>query len=96
MDPTMMPYPIESAPRPGQDAEPLLLYCPDQACWYTGVWSEGAWRLQADAERVLHPTHWLPTSTDVVVDRAQEKAALASGFKISDRKGKREGSNAYP
>ena len=73
MDPTMLPYPIESAPRPGQDPEPLLLYCPDEGCWYTGVWSEGEWRLQGHKERVLHPTHWLPISTDVGVERAQRQ-----------------------
>jgi hypothetical protein len=29
----------------------------------------GAWRLEGHLERVLHPTHWLPMSTDVVVER---------------------------
>jgi hypothetical protein len=43
MDPTMLPYYIESAPRPDQDPVPLLLYCPEEGCWYTGVWWDGAW-----------------------------------------------------
>ena len=38
MDPTMLPYPIESAPRPDQDPVSILLYCPEEGRWYTGVW----------------------------------------------------------
>ncbi len=72
MDPTMLPYPIESAPRPDQDPVPLLLYCPDEGCWYTGVWWDGAWRLQGHGERILNPTHWLPASTDVVVESGRQ------------------------
>ena len=78
MDPTMMPYPIETAPRPDHEPVPLLLYCPTEGSWHTGVWSEGAWRLQDHVERVLSPTHWLPPSTDVVVEKArQQKSAGA-------------------
>jgi hypothetical protein len=65
----MLPYPIESTPRSDQDSVPLLLYCPDEGSWLLGLWSEGAWRLQDHREHVLHPTHWLPTSTEVVVER---------------------------
>ena len=78
MDPIMLPYPIESAPRPDRDPVPLLLYCPDEGRWLLGQWSEGAWRLQGHRERVLHPTHWLPTSTDVVVDRAGRQKGVSA------------------
>ena len=79
MDPIMLPYPIESAPRPDRDPVSLLLYCPDEGRWLLGQWSEGAWRLQGHLARVLHPTHWLPTSTDVVVDRAGRGLAETAG-----------------
>jgi hypothetical protein len=71
MDPTMLLNPIGTAPRPEQDPEPLLLYCPHEQRWYTGVWRDGAWRLHDHGERVLHPTHWLPVSTEVVVESAR-------------------------
>ena len=72
MDPTMLLNPIGTAPLPERDPEPLLLYCPHDQRWYTGVWRDGAWRLQDHGERVLHPSHWLPVSTDVVVDSARQ------------------------
>jgi hypothetical protein len=68
MDPTMLLNSIETAPRPTQELLPLLLYCPNEHRWYTGVWRDGAWRLQDHAERVLNPSHWLPVSTEVVVE----------------------------
>jgi hypothetical protein len=68
MAPTMLPYAIETAARADHERVPILLYCPRERCWHTGVWWQGAWRLQGDVERVLHPTHWLPASTDVVVE----------------------------
>ena len=76
MDPTMLLNPIGTAPRPEQDPEPLLLYCPHERRWYTGVWRDGAWRLQDHRERVLHPTHWLPMSTDVVVEKARQQKGV--------------------
>jgi hypothetical protein len=68
MDPTMLPNPIGTAPRAEQNPVPVLLYCPNERRWYTGVWREGGWRLQGQAERVLNPSHWLPATTDVVVE----------------------------
>ena len=64
MDPTMLLNPIGTAPRPDRNPEPLLLYCPHERRWYTGVWRDGAWRLQDHRERVLHPSHWLPGPED--------------------------------
>ena len=36
----MIPCPIETAPKPELDHEPvpILLYCPDRGGWHTGVW----------------------------------------------------------
>ena len=67
-DPTMLPSPIATAPRPDREPVPILLYCPKRDCWETGLWWQGAWRLQRDLGCVLSPTHWIPTSTDVVVE----------------------------
>src|SRR5215218_8418788 len=73
MDPTVLLYPIETAPHPDQDPVPLLLYCPDEGRWLLGLWSEGAWRLQGHAAHVLDPSHWLPVSTDLVVESTRQQ-----------------------
>jgi hypothetical protein len=58
------PRPINSAPK--TDAEKVvLLYCPDQGGWHTGVWFEGSWRLHFEVNVRLEPTHWLPAPRDV-------------------------------
>jgi hypothetical protein len=77
MDRTMLLYPIETAPRPDQEPVPLLLYCPTEGSWLLGLWSKGEWRLQDHVERILKPTHWLPLSTDVVVERGNSKKGSA-------------------
>ena len=65
----MIPYPIETAPRAEFDPEPvpILLWCPDEGGWHTGFWFAGVWRLHADIEHVLDPSHWLPAPPDVLV-----------------------------
>ena len=72
-DPTMLPYPIETAPRPDREAVPILLYCPKRGCWETGLWWQGAWRLQRDLACVLTPTHWIPASREVVVESCRDE-----------------------
>ena len=67
---------IETAPRTDQDPVPLLLYCPDEGSWLLGLWSEGAWRLQGHAAHVLDPSHWLPVSTDLVVESTRQQNGL--------------------
>ena len=37
---------------------------------------EVSWRLHADIERVLNPTHWLPAPPDVVVEYGAPARAL--------------------
>jgi hypothetical protein len=41
-DPTMIPYPIETTPKPELDHEPvpILVYCPDEGGWHTAIWWE--------------------------------------------------------
>ena len=58
----MQPQPIASAPESHPDEDPLvlLLYCPEQGSWHTGVWWEGRWGLHYDMSFELEPTHWLP------------------------------------
>ena len=46
----------------------LTVVAPEEGGWHTGFWIEASWRLHADVERVLHPTHWLPAPSDVVVE----------------------------
>jgi len=67
MDATILLNPIETAP---QDPVPLLLYCPDEGRWLLGLWAGDAWRLH------LQPTHWLPMSTDVEVERARQQKGV--------------------
>ena len=74
MDATILLNPIATAP---QDPVPLLLYCPDEGSWLLGLWSKGAWRLQGHRERILNPTHWLPMSTEVVVESAHQQKGSA-------------------
>ena len=63
----MNPQTIATAPHSGQDAEPqvLLLFCPEQGGWHTGVFWEGAWRLHYDLKTVLRSTHWLPAPAEL-------------------------------
>jgi hypothetical protein len=92
MTPTMLPYAIETAARADHERLPLLLYCPSEGCWHTGVWWQGAWRLKGDVERVLNPTHWLPASTDVVVaSDPVERRASTDVVVESDPAGRRAG-----
>jgi len=71
-DPTMLPSPIATAPRPDREPVPILLYCPKRGCWETGLWWQGAWRLQGDLACVVTPTHWIPASREVVVENCRE------------------------
>ena len=75
----MTPYPIETAPQPELDHEPIpiLVWCPDEGGWHTAIWFEGSWRLHGDIEHVHHPTHWLPAPPDVVVEWADPALSRA-------------------
>ena len=80
MLPTMLPNPMENAPRsePGHEPVPVLLYCPNEG-WRTGVWCKGAWRQHGHLENILHPTHWLPAGADVITERPSPKTQLGAG-----------------
>jgi hypothetical protein len=59
------PRPISTAPTDDEFAERvLLLYCPEQGGWHTGVWFEGSWRAHIEIDRVLEATFWLPAPLD--------------------------------
>ena len=40
----MTPLPIDSAPKPALQYEPvpILLFCPDEGGWHMGIWFAGA------------------------------------------------------
>ena len=38
----------------------LLLFCPEQGGWQTGLFFEGRWLDFATTTVELEPTHWLP------------------------------------
>ena len=54
----MIPFPIETAPKPELDHEPvpILLFCPDEGGGHTGIWFEASWRLHADVARAKPDT----------------------------------------
>ena len=56
------PFPIEGAPP--IDNLVLLLFCPEQGGWHTGVRFEGRWLAHVSTEIELRPTHWLPAPPD--------------------------------
>jgi hypothetical protein len=58
----MTPQPISTAPE--EDDKPILLFCPDQGGWHTGVWFRGKWLAYIDMSVVLEPSHWLPVPAD--------------------------------
>ncbi|WP_262271531.1 hypothetical protein [Microvirga yunnanensis] len=58
----MTPQPISTAPQ--EDDQPLLLFCPHQGGWHTGVWFRGKWLAYIDGSVVLEPSHWLPVPVD--------------------------------
>jgi hypothetical protein len=60
--PQIVPQPISTAPQ--EEDWPLLLFCPDQGGWHTGVWFWGKWLAYIDTSTVLEPSHWLPVPPD--------------------------------
>ena len=62
----MTPFPIETAPKGELDhgPVPILLWCPDEGGWHTGVWFRGKWLAYIDTSVVLEPSHWLPIPAD--------------------------------
>ena len=56
------PQPIQTAPT--IENVPLLLWCPDQGGWHTGVWFGGVWFAYIDTSIALEPSHWLYLPAD--------------------------------
>lgn len=67
--------PISWAPRIEGSNEPLLLHCPDQGGWHTGVWQSGRWVDYGTRTLELHPDLYMeiPLSTPANVKRAAQK-----------------------
>jgi len=56
-----MPFARLIATVPTDDPErTLLLFCPEQGGWHTGVFVEGHWLDFATLTLALEPTYWLP------------------------------------
>jgi len=59
-------YPIATASTGDQFAERvLLLYCPEQGGWHTGIWADGRWVARIAAIIELEPTHWMLAPPDL-------------------------------
>ena len=58
----MTPEPIGTAPT--IDNPPLLLFCPEQGGWHSGIWFYGKWLAYIDDSIILHPTHWMHAPFD--------------------------------
>jgi hypothetical protein len=56
------PFPIEGAP-PIDDLV-LLLFCPEQGGWHTGVRFERRWLAHVSTEIELRQSHWFPAPPD--------------------------------
>jgi hypothetical protein len=56
--------PIETAPFERMGEKSILLYCPIQGGWHTGLWVAGAWFDSISLDVELYPSHWLPTPPD--------------------------------
>jgi len=69
---------------PGERPVKVLVYCPDEGGWnvgewiragyYEGTWFRQGWRLAADHDLELRPTHWLPYPEEPCRDRAERYA----------------------
>src|SRR3954452_23714919 len=50
--------PIETAPHHTYQERPLLLWCPEQGGWQTGMWFNGRWMDSITLSHPLAPTFW--------------------------------------
>jgi hypothetical protein len=68
--------PISWAPRIEGSNEPLLLHCPNQGSWQTGIWQSGTWVDYGTRTLELHPDLYMeiPLSTPAKVKRAAQRA----------------------
>jgi hypothetical protein len=80
-----MPVARLIATAPTDDPErTLLLFCPEQGGWHTGLFFEGRWLDFATLAVALEPTHWLPEPPEP--DEA-ERVAQRIEHRASDPKG---------
>ena len=50
--------PIETAPHDKAQERSLLLWCPEQGGWQTGMWFNGRWMDSITLSHPLAPTFW--------------------------------------
>jgi hypothetical protein len=65
---------IDTAPR--EDGYPMLLFCPEQGGWHTGIWLNRRWVDYLTTQEQLYPSHWKTIPVDPV-DKAREASAAA-------------------
>jgi ADP-heptose:LPS heptosyltransferase len=83
-----MPVARLIATAPTDDPErTLLLFCPEQGGWQTGLFFEGRWLDFATLTLELEPTYWLPEPPEP--DEAERQGRLAQRIepRASDPKG---------
>src|SRR5215207_5761146 len=83
-----MPFARLIATAPTDDPErTLLLFCPEQGGWHTGLFVEGRWLDFATLTLELEPTYWLPEPPEP--DEAERQGRLAQRIehRASDPKG---------
>jgi hypothetical protein len=56
--------PIETAPHDKAQERSLLLWCPEQGGWQTGIWFKGQWMDSITLKNPLAPTHWMEIPSD--------------------------------
>ena len=61
----MIPRTITSAPRHGRRERALLLFCPEQGGWQSGVWFDGRWTDFATLTITLEPIMSMETPPDL-------------------------------
>jgi hypothetical protein len=58
------PDPIGTAPREAERI--LLLFCPEQGGWHSGLWHHGEWTDALTGEKHVKPTHWMDVPPEPV------------------------------
>src|SRR3954452_24969869 len=75
-----MPFARLIATAPTDDPErTLLLFCPEQGGWHTGLFVEGRWLDFATLTLELEPTYWLPEPREP--DEAKREGLVAQRTK---------------
>ena len=83
-----MPVARPIATAPTDDPErTLLLFCPEQGGWHTGLFVEGRWLDFATLTLELEPTYWLPEPPEPDEAERQGRVAQRIEHRASGPKG---------